>query len=159
MLRDYRYRDTAPSLVEALESRRLLSVTPLVVGGEALLHKASIHAHAGVPVLTGAEFTGVATESSSGHQSEIQLTITSESKSGALKGTLVVEDGGGSQQVYSIRGNVNHLGKFVLHASGNKHRNAVINGSASADGNTLIGHYNANDPGHHGGTGTFSLSR
>jgi hypothetical protein len=156
-----RHYSAAPARIEALESRQLFSVSPASLGSEALLHKAASHSHAHstIPVLTGAAFTGMATSNTGDQPSALKLTITSESKSGALVGTLLVDVGSNNQKTYSIKGSVNHNGAFVLHATGSNHNTALLNGNVSADGHTLAGHYVAHEPGHHGGSGTFTLSR
>ena len=156
---EYGSRATAPAHIEALESRRFLSASPLAPGMDDLLHKAAVHSHATVPVLTGAAFTGTAVPNHGDHNSGLTLTITSESKTGALKGTLVVDDTGNGPTTFIITGSVNHGGRFLLHANAGNHGNAVINGSVSSDGNTLIGHYVSTNGKHHGDSGSFTVSR
>ena len=149
------------SLIEALESRRFLSASPVSIGAGLLESKAASHSHAhvGVPVLTGAAFTGNASSNTGDKPSALQLTIVSETKSGGLVGTLLVDVGSDNQKSYAIKGSVNHLGVFVLHATGANHNNALLKGTASADGKTLHGTYAAHEPGKHPSNGTFSLGR
>ena len=76
-----------PACFEQLESRQLMSAV--------------------VPALTGAAFTGVAT-SADASTSDITLTIASETKSGHVVGTLVVQDHGGDGEIdFIVKGSVN----------------------------------------------------
>ena len=131
-------RAFAPAHVEALESRRLLS--------------------ASVAVLTGSSFTGTATSSHGDQPSQLQLTVATESKSGALTGTLLVGVGSSNEQTFSFKGSVNHAGNFVLHAitTGQK---AVLTGHANATVTALLGHFVATKPHHPAHSGSFSLGR
>ena len=131
-------RAFAPAHVEALESRRLLSVS--------------------VPTLTGTSFTGTATNNHGDQPSQLEITVTHESKSGGLSGTLLVDVGGSNEKTFSFKGSVNHAGNFVLHATTTGQK-AVLNGHANAAATTLSGHFVATKPHHPANTGSFSLSR
>ena len=137
MLRQHS-RAFAPAHVEAIESRRLLS--------------------ASVPLLTGSSFTGTATNNNGDQPSELQLTFATETKRGALTGTLLVDVGGSNEKTFSFRGSANHAGNFIIHATTTGQK-AVLNGHADATVTTLLGHFVAIKPHHPANTGSFSLAR
>jgi hypothetical protein len=137
MLQKQSRSSSIPACFEKLESRRLMSAV--------------------VPTLTGAAFAGFAT-SAGNSNSDITLTIASETKSGHVVGTLVVHDHGGSGEIdFIVKGSVNHKGKFSLTCVAAGHVGAKLTGTDA--NNTLTGNYVAHQPHKHADHGTFVISR
>ncbi|HEX4792254.1 MAG TPA: hypothetical protein VH370_00595 [Humisphaera sp.] len=136
MLKKQSRYSSVPARFEQLESRQLMSAV--------------------VPSLTGAPFTGAAT-STGNDNSDIVLTIASETKSGHVVGTLVVHDHGGGEIDFIVKGSVNHKGKFNLTCTAAGHAVAKLTGTDAND--TLTGKYVAHQPHKHADTGTFVMSR
>jgi hypothetical protein len=128
---------SVPARFEQLESRRLMSAV--------------------VPTLTGAPFTGTATSAADASNSDITLTITSETKSGHVVGTLVVHDHGGGETDFIVKGSVNHKGTFNLTCTAAGHVDAKLTGTDTND--TLTGRYISHQPHKHADQGTFIMSR
>jgi hypothetical protein len=125
-------------LVEGLESRQLMSAT-----------------HLSIPPLAGDVFTGTA--SGKDGTTPVTITIASESKSGKVTGTLVVDDNGGAN-TFIFKGTVTKKHGFSLVAINGKEK-ATLKGLISADDNTLTGKYVSTKPHHAASKGTFVVSK
>ena len=119
--------------------------------------KAAPKVHLVVPLVAGDTFTGIAT-SKDGSTSQITLTISKESKTGALTGTLVVIDHGGPK-TFAFKGSVNKHNAFTLNATGPDKQVAKMTGMFSADTKTVSGKFVAHKPKHPADGGTFVATR
>ena len=131
-------RSFALPLVEGLESRQLMSAT-----------------HLSIPALAGDVFTGTANGKDG--TTPVIITIASESKSGKVTGTLVVNDNGGAN-TFIFKGTINKKHVFSLTAISGKEK-ATLKGIVSADDNTLTGKYVSTKPHHAASKGTFVVSK
>ena len=120
--------------IESLEPRRLLSAT-----------------HASPPVLTGT-FSGTAT-ATSGTITDLVLTITSETKTGAFRGSVSATTAG-STGGEPCTGTVNSKGKFTLHGKGS---GTTLNATGTASATSISGKFNVHQR-HFAAHGTFSLT-
>ena len=152
-----RRASTIPACFEALESRQFMSAAPLIATADWAV-KAAPKAHLTVPLVNGDVFTGTATSKDGG--ATITLTISTESKSGKLTGTLVVVDGSGNgPQNFTFKGTVNKHNTFSLTCKTADKQTAILTGSFSADTKSISGRYVAHKPKHAANHGTFSASR
>ena len=120
--------------VESLEPRRLLSAT---------------HPHPSPPLLTGTAFTGTE-NATNGTTGTIEILVTSESKTGALRGDLTI-----SQGTAPFTGSVNAKGVFRLHLQAH---HLIINATGTASTTSISGKFNSTS--HHGSShGTFAVGR
>jgi hypothetical protein len=154
-----RYASSAPACFESLESRRLMSVVPVSVAMADMMGKAAPKVHLVVPLVAGDTFTGIAT-SKDGSTSQITLTITKESKTGALTGTLVVMSHDNStSHTFAVKGSVNKHNAFTLNATGPDKQVAKLTGTFSTDTKTVSGNFVSHKPKHTGDSGTFVATR
>jgi hypothetical protein len=148
-------------MVEMLESRRLLSATATVAPAAAMYGGGSgggavTAAATTVPMLTGSAYTGTST-ASDGTTSDITISVSTESKSGKLAGTITAITGS-TTTTYTFSGSVNKKGTFTLKGNGGGHKTLSVKGAVSADTNTLTGTFKAAGK-HNSSHGTFTASR
>lgn len=146
-------------LFETLESRCLLSASPMMDVSSPAPHVSATHAKPTVPTLTGAAFTGTATSANSSDGSTpLTVTFATEGKSGKVTGTFQVDDHNGTN-TFNFTGNVNVKGKLTLHAKGSTGEVANLTGTVSADGKTITGKFVSTRPHHKADHGTFTITQ
>jgi hypothetical protein len=124
--------------IEMLESRTFLSASP-IVHPPAAASIQSTKVTATVPAMKGTVYNGPVT--SGGEQATLILVFTTESKTGAVHGSMAVTASTGTKN-FIMTGTVTKARKVTLHGHGIK-KTITITGTLSTDLSTITGRYAA----------------
>jgi hypothetical protein len=129
MLRQKRVSSDSAA-IETLESRRLMSASPVTHALPALVETHAVKVHKPIPSIAGTTYTG--TFHALGQAFTISITFNTESSTGAVTATVNAE------AVFPSTGTVKNTGAVVLHGRDGK-ITAAVTAKLSADLNTLKG--------------------
>lgn len=141
----------SPSLVEALESRRLLSAT-VQAAADTLAHPAAIYVTPAVvtPSVIGT-FTGTYNSAQTG-RNRVTVQITTQTRRNVLYGTATVRVGS-RYQYYALTGSVR--GTSIVLTLTRNGLTVTVTGTVSANGRAITATFSATN----GDRGTVSVSR
>lgn len=146
------------SSIETLESRTLLSASPLLYAASGhALHAAKAKVKLVIPNIKGGDYKGLARNSISGSVNTYELQVLSESKSGAIRAVVYIGPGNSVYEADRVSGTIN--GHYVITLRGHSGKASVTyKATLSTDLSTITGS-DVVKVGHVVGTNPFSLAR